>query len=735
MKQGAGNAFMRTKSKWMLLCLLLTGWKLCSAQGDIPVGSWRFHQSYLDIKNITGSESTLFALGDHSLFYYSLSDLKAKALTKTEGLYAQHLSAMAYSTVYKVLLLAYPDGTIDLVGENKIQRIDDIRLNTLLSKKRVNQIKIEGNTAWIAADFGIAQINLNTGQLTEAYLNIGPEGSPLAISDVAIGKNEILITSISDIFIGSKTANLKDFRNWIPVPPIDALSFPRIVIQGNTVFALGTDQKIYMLQNGILEWIIGTMKVIHFKVIENQLFFGTENTIYKMEENGSYSSIKSGLEQQYNDFHFAQNNLFLATSTQGVLSISTQESLFANGPLSQPQAFKFVNKHLLAVSNHISAQGGIKTSPGQAVSQFTEWRWEKLTAPEGVVSAAFHKGELYFGTLGDGIYKIKDELITKMDIPNLPLNATISDLAMDPSGNLWMSIWDYEGRLFKLDPTGAINRIAVPGLSRPVKILPDRAGNLWVIQQNAGGRNLRVFNESNDLNRTFGEENNQGNLPANQVLSLDLDRLGNLWIGTTKGVAYFPYVAGIDPSSAVNAVLPLFEDRPLLRNKPISSIFIAPDDSKWFGTEQDGIWHFTEDAATLLSHFTRSNSPLPSNTIHSMTMDLFRGEIFFITLEGAISYRSGSIQAAENLTDLKIFPNPVRPDYGGALSIEGLTDFSYLKITTAVGRVIASMVVQGGKIIWNLRDASGRKVAPGIYMVYVMDKSGGEKIAGKFLVM
>jgi hypothetical protein len=69
------------------------------------------------------------------------------------------------------------------------------------------------------------------------------------------------------------------------------------------------------------------------------------------------------------------------------------------------------------------------------------------------------------------------------------------------------------------------------------------------------------------------------------------------------------------------------------------------------------------------------------------------------------------------------------------LSIEGLTDFSSIKITTAAGRVVYSAQVRGGKATWNILEGLGGRPGPGVYLVYVIDSVGQERIAGKFLVL
>jgi len=216
---------------------------------------------------------------------------------------------------------------------------------------------------------------------------------------------------------------------------------------------------------------------------------------------------------------------------------------------------------------------------------------------------------------------------------------------------------------------------------------------------------------------------------------MDIDQEDNLWLGLSNGVAYLPNISRTNSSSPINAIQPIFDNRNLLNGQTVTSVKVAPDQTKWFGTAADGLWHFGKYGDGLLAHFTRENSPLPSNTIKNLALDPLKGELFIVLPEGALSFRGGSMNGFEFLEPLKIYPNPVRPDFGGFLSIEGLTDFATVKISNTAGRVVYSASVRGGKTIWNLRNESGDKIASGVYLVYVVDEEGKERVAGKFVML
>jgi ligand-binding sensor domain-containing protein len=278
--------------------------------------------------------------------------------------------------------------------------------------------------------------------------------------------------------------------------------------------------------------------------------------------------------------------------------------------------------------------------------------------------------------------------------------------------------------------------VSIQGMNFPQKIEIDQAGNLWILQSNnTGFTQLRVFKSDTGLNRVLSMSNNQGGLPNGVLQDIELDRENRLWVALSSGIAFIPNASTVNNSSSINAIQPLFENAPLLNGESITAIANAPDLSVWLGTEKNGLWNFTDQGTTLLHHFTRENSPIYSNEIVNLTFDDRSGELFIVLPEGGISYRTGTSAAFETLEALKIYPNPVRPDFNGLLSIEGLSDFAEVKITSSAGRVIYSIQVRGGKLAWNLRDNSGNRPVSGVYLVYVLDEFGRERIAGKFVII
>ena len=100
-------------------------------------------------------------------------------------------------------------------------------------------------------------------------------------------------------------------------------------------------------------------------------------------------------------------------------------------------------------------------------------------------------------------------------------------------------------------------------------------------------------------------------------------------------------------------------------------------------------------------------------------------------IAGKIEF-TGSIQAE---TEVKVFPNPVRPDFNNLLMIMGLVQYGQVKITDVSGNLVYQSRAQGGSISWDLIDVRGKKVSSGVYLIFSSNDDGSETFVGKFAVV
>lgn len=135
----------------------------------------------------------------------------------------------------------------------------------------------------------------------------------------------------------------------------------------------------------------------------------------------------------------------------------------------------------------------------------------------------------------------------------------------------------------------------------------------------------------------------------------------------------------------------------LLEDEAINTIVVDGANRKWLGTSSSGVYLVNPNGTEILEHHSIDNSLLPSNLVYDMAMNESTGELFVATELGVASYRSDVSQAADNYDNVTVFPNPVRPDYTGWITVQGLMENSLVKITDVAGnlsRKVMPMVVR-----------------------------------------
>lgn len=705
------------------------------SQSNIPLGTWKTHHSYLDSARLTGSSQTVFHVGRESLFYLSISSQEVHPITKINGLYGHDFATAAFDSQNKKLILAYTDGTIDLIGESDIVNIRTLRDNAQLESKQINSIKIIDQRAYLVGDFGVSIIDGLSGRFGDSFINLGADASLLSVNDIAGDKNSLYLATDLGILVGNKNTNLKDFRSWVLTNTDILGGFQKIERIENATVALGNDQNIYLIDEIGTSLVFGTENSHLLKIFSNDLYFKKDKGIFKIKSNGSFQEVYTS-SVNFSDFYLINDEIYLSVQGRGIVKPSEGISFSVNGPSTKIQKFGIDKNSIFAFPAYRKPSGSIGQSSGSSSSQILDGMWGRVDFPTNAIASVSVGNRQYIATNEAGLWLRENGRLNRIPLQGLQDNASINFLQKDNLGQIWVGVEDNIGSLFKILTDGSIALVSIQGMGTAQKIQIDKANNLWMIQvDNRGATRLLVYKDDDGINRLISTTNNQGGLPNGIIQDIALDRENRLWIGLSTGVAFIPNASAVSGSSSINAIQPIFQNAPLMNGESVTNLAASPDLSLWLGTKKSGLWNFSDQGTTLLNHFTRQNSPIYSNEIVNLTFDDLSGELFIVMPEGGISYRTGARSVFETLELLKIYPNPIRPDFNGLLSIEGLTDFAEIKITNSAGRVVFSTQIRGGKLAWNLRDNFGKRPLSGVYIVYVADEFGKEKIAGKFVIM
>jgi hypothetical protein len=210
-----------------------------------------------------------------------------------------------------------------------------------------------------------------------------------------------------------------------------------------------------------------------------------------------------------------------------------------------------------------------------------------------------------------------------------------------------------------------------------------------------------------------------------RCVAADLD--GDVWVGTEQGIVIFECGgSAFDPAICQGTLRPVEQDGFLgflLETEDVTTIAVDGANRKWVGT-QNGVFLLSPDGREELARFTTGNSPLLDNAVIDIAVNPLNGEVWIGTQRGIISYQADAVEeGATHAAEIEVYPNPVRPEYEGPITIRGLPRDAEVKITDVNGRLVFETIAQGGQAIWDGRDYTGRKVASGVYLIFSSSNS------------
>jgi hypothetical protein len=419
-------------------------------------------------------------------------------------------------------------------------------------------------------------------------------------------------------------------------------------------------------------------------------------------------------------------------------------------------------------SGTLWAGGGTDASKwsGRGAYIFSNEKWNsinKTTTPElaefynisQVAIDPLDTGHVYGGSLGYGIVEFQNgKLIKIFDETNSILQPVpgyghsfvfLRGINFDASGNLWIStsLSDHPVYVIKKDKSWQRIDFNFTGFgvgTRVGDILATSLNQQWLLIERYG---VLVFtlneNDGTKTERVFTVKNQMGDL-IDRLYSIAEDRDGNIWIGTGSGPIIYYNPANIfeeDEIIGYQVKIPRNDGTNtadiLLATEKITAIAVDGANRKWLGTENSGVFLVSEDGTKEIHHFTLSNSPLPSNTINCIAVNHSNGEIFFGTDKGIVSFKGQATEGSDNFSHAYVFPNPVRENYQGDITITGLVEDVNVKITDISGNLVFETKALGGQAIWDGKNFSGKKVHTGVYLVFCSDEDGSKTFVTKLL--
>lgn len=218
---------------------------------------------------------------------------------------------------------------------------------------------------------------------------------------------------------------------------------------------------------------------------------------------------------------------------------------------------------------------------------------------------------------------------------------------------------------------------------------------------------------------------------------------GYVWVGHQTGVFYLiPSKVVAGDNTVYRVKVPRNDGTNLadylLDGSAVSHMTSDGDGRKWFALYGGGIVGTSADGREILEEFNTSNSPIPSDNVVGIGYNSENNSLMISTSSGYAEYALPKAQSASTKADVKVYPNPVRPEYSGYVTITDIPQGSFVKITDSYGHLVKELgIMTGFDILWDISDSNFNRVKSGVYhiMVSPSDENSSYSAVGKILVV
>ena len=684
------------------------------------IGQWNAYLAYHDITDIEPAGQLIYVLSSNDLFSYNVNDKSVYAYNKTNSISDTEINYIAWNPSAKKLIIIYSNYNIDLLDNNfNVENISDYYSKAMTDNKTVNNVTINGNNAYISTGFGIIKLNMRDAEISETY-NLGKN-----VTDCSVSGNIISAKTSDGIYQGNTIHNLVDPNNWTlttqSVSFSDANDITVSTASGYTEYIVyDQTNKCYWSnqQNGCLQgWTKSD---------------SGERTIIANEINAD------GPKYNYFGFmKFTQGNLY---SCGGGWSYTNDR--FRPGALQQYDGNKW-----------IKYEDDIKTK--------TESEYIDLMC----LDVHPNNANIVYACGRTGLYEFNDGKFVKYyNKDNSPLFSLLNtnnylmtfSCIFDRNNNLWCfnsgvnkeNEVNAAHKLFNNTWTSYHNDNLTEGnkntLRNMLNPILDHESNIWFVNNHWGYPALCTFNPTNTESKIYSSFVNQDGITISptSVYCTAEDKNYNIWICTNLGPLYISYTSiKNDDLTFQQYKVPRNDGTNLadylLSGIDISCMAVDAANRKWFGTNGNGVYLISADNNTEEQHFLASNSYLLSDNVESIAINEQSGEVFFGTDKGLCSYMSDATITNKEMSKDNVwaYPNPVRPEYNGLITITGLSYNADVKICTSNGVLVNEGRSTGGSYIWNGCDKDGKRVASGVYMVQTAKSDGSKGTVCKIAIV
>ena len=723
----------------------------------ISSSKWTDLFSYNNVLAIREDNGKLIAATENGIFFYTPATGELKKLSKANGLHEVKISAFDYNPETKTGLVGYRNGSMDVITPDGITYVVDIPIATgYAGDKKINHISITGNLAVISVGYGVSIFRLDRKEFGDsAFFTSG--GAYESAREAVIKDNSVYVVTATGLKSHEMNVTFPIYSTWNTVA---AGSYNQI--SSGSVLAYANANTVRYGNGTSFTAISRSFTDIQDVVITSgNIIVADYSTVYVYGTGGNF--IKSyDATELINSGTYIDSKIYAGTKVSGMKN-EAGDLLKPDGPYNNTSYKIDLRDNQIVIST-----GGLDAFNTPVIRGFgyyhfngTNWIYPELfrntAVPFNVLDAVINPSkptEIFFTNYtfvdgSKGIYRMDDNQLAKVYASSGGVYNRVLGCVFYENNQLLVSQWSAKGTsgeigFYHYNPTsdqfGFVSSVTAGLVQKPFA----KSGIVFIPAPFFSSGGLLLYDYKNTPAATGDDRfkilRKNNNLPADGVVSANIDKNDDIWIGTRIGLRIIS-----NPSSIISEENPQAEPiiieenglgEELFRDSSILQIEVDAGNQKWISIDDGGVFYLSSTGEQTLTHFTKENSPLPSNSVTDIKVDNKTGKVYFVTLDGVMVYQGDVLNVTEDFGDVLVYPNPVvYSKYKGNVRIRGLAEKTNIRITDAAGNLVHQAVSRGGYYEWNLNNQRGVRVASGIYFVLMTNADGTDTATAKIAVV
>ena len=771
------------------------------AKAQMAVGEWNIYSIYNTIKKMEQTPEKVYFLSNDYLYSYDKDTQEIYYYSKLNKLNDNNISNIYYNKDGKYLFIIYKSGNIDLLyDDGTVENLSDIKDVALTYSTDVNDVAFNGDNIYVATKFGLivfdeskhevkhsgvynkdislvtcvgeyvvidhnhALYYIHKNDRFETFDNFTKISSGYWIEDMeGINNNMLLFRSTSKpIYI----FNINFEKNNCSRIDIDVEKNNSKLIYGKEAYYYVNNNVIYSVS---LDGEKSTCSTLPSEIASqtisiwdnpDEVWTGDIDGIanYKIS-NGELTVLKDKFKPQAIS---VDHPFFITTDKNGKLYVSNKsESVYYEFSYKRKSYISTIDNSIIEDITPTEFTASHNSNPSKEQLYDT---YQIAVDPEDP--------EIYYvGSFWEGLYKVKDgKTISQYNPENSTLRESwgcrVNAIKFDKENNLWCtnevinttepSLHILPAKARKKETTTAEDWIPIIisefYAAKDVQILICKKSNMIFLCDGKWGGNIIAYDTKGTYDKTSDDtylawssfvDQDGKNFDYDYACALVEDKNGRVWLGTSNGIIEISNPKNAtNPSMTVNRLKVPRNDGTnyadyLLDAVHVTSISVDNSNRKWIGTMNNGVYLVSETGNQIIEHFTSENSLHPGGATYCVYAHPLNNSVFMGTENGLVEYSSTSSPAKEDFSEIYAYPNPVKPEYTGLITIKGLMDNSLVKIADSAGNVFYTTRSEGGMAIWDGCDVYGNRVKTGVYFVFASQNADdqGEGAVTKILII